>query len=223
MYYTFSYFYLVIPPLLLSIYASYKVKSTFSKYSRIKNARGLTGAETAKIIMSNSSLDLPILEHKGNLTDHYDPIKKQLALSEPVYNQTSVSALAVAAHEVGHALQHQASYPFLSLRTYMYPVVGFSSKLAPVLIILGFFVTPTLIWAGIVFYAAATLFTVVTLPVEFDASRRALKSLKEFGLLSGEENQMAKKVLTAAALTYVAATLASLAELARLILIARDR
>jgi len=223
MYYGFSYIYLIIPPLLLSLYASYKVKSTFSKYSKIDNSRGLSGVQAAQIILNQNGLDLPISKHPGHLTDHYDPIKRTLALSESVYDQTNIAALAVAAHEVGHALQHQASYPFLWLRTYIYPVVGFSSKLAPVLIIIGFFVFPAIIWAGIAFYAMATLFTVITLPVEFDASRRAMKSIDSLGLLSDTEAKMARKVLTAAALTYVAATLASVAELVRLVLMARDR
>jgi len=222
MYYGFSYIYLVIPPFLLSLYAQYKVKSTFNKYSKINNSRGLSGVEAAKMILNYNNLDLPISKHPGNLTDHYDPIKRTLALSESVYGQTNIASLAVAAHEVGHALQHQVSYPFLWLRTYMYPVVGFSSKLAPILIIIGFFVFPTIIWLGIAFYAMATLFTVVTLPVEFDASRRAMKSINKLGLLSDKESKMARKVLTAAALTYVASTLTSIAELMRLILMARD-
>jgi len=221
--YYFAGYIILIPAILLTIYASYKVKSTFNKFAKINNSRNITGAEVAKIILNNNSLDLPINRSHGVLSDHYDPIKKTLALSPDVYDGTSISALAVAAHEVGHALQHAASYKFLSLRTYMYPVVGFSTWLAPILIMAGFFLSSNLLWAGIIFYSVATLFTVITLPVEFDASRRAMQQITNLGLVVQDESEMAKKVLSAAALTYVASALTAILELIRLILIANDR
>lgn len=215
---------LLVPAILFTIYAQIKVSTAFARGSKIPNARGLTGFQTAKTIMNSNGMDLPISESQGKLSDHYDPIKKSLALSPQVYGQKSIAAMAVAAHEVGHALQHQAGYSFLKLRTFMYPAVSFSSKLAPFLIIAGFiFATSNLLWLGIWMYAIAVVFTVVTLPVEFDASRRAMLALNQYGLLTVDESREAKKVLSAAALTYVAAALTAILEIVRLILIARER
>lgn len=214
---------LLVPAILFTIYAQIKVSTAFARGSKIPNARGLTGFQTAKTIMNSNGMDLPISESKGKLSDHYDPIKKSLALSPQVYGQKSIASMAVAAHEVGHALQHQAGYSFLKLRTFMYPAVSFSSKLAPFLIIAGFiFATSNLLWLGIWMYAIAVVFTVVTLPVEFDASRRAMLALNQYGLLTADESREAKKVLSAAALTYVAAALTAILEIVRLIIIARD-
>lgn len=215
---------LIVPALLFSIIAQIMVSVAFSRGSKIANGRGLTGFQTAKTIMNNNNMDLPINESRGKLSDHYDPIKKKLALSPQVYGEKSIAAMAVAAHEVGHALQHQAGYAFLKLRTFMYPAVNVSSKLSFFLIFAGFiFSTSNLLWVGIWLYGLAVVFTVITLPVEFDASRRAMLALNQYGLVTADESTQVKKVLTAAALTYVAAALASILELVRLIMIAKDR
>lgn len=215
---------LLIPAILLTIYAQIKVKTAFNRGSKIPNARGMSGLETAKSILAYNQLDLPIQKSKGMLSDHYDPIKKKLALSPEVHDGKSISSMAVAAHEVGHALQHKAGYAMIKVRTFIFPVVSFSSWLAPILIILGFVVTmPQLLWAGIWLYSAAVLFTLVTLPVEFDASKRAMYMINQLGLVSADESREAKKVLNAAALTYVAAALTAVLELVRLVLIAQER
>jgi len=218
---------LIIPAILITLYAQIKVSSTFKKASKIRNANSITGVETAKkILMAEGLGDIPVEQSKGKLSDHYHPIKRSISLSTDVYGKPSIAALGVAAHEVGHALQHRDSYSMLTLRTAIYPVVGFSSWLAPILIIAGFFIAeiPQILLAGIIMYAVTVLFTVITLPVEFDASKRAMVAINKLGLVTADESKQVKKVLNAAALTYVAAAITAVLELIRFILIfsARD-
>lgn len=218
---------LVIIGAILSIVAQMKVQGTFKKYSRVTSYSGYSGAEIARKILDNAGLFDVAVEHiQGDLTDHYDPRSRVLRLSDSVYGNRSVAAIGVAAHEAGHAIQHQKSYPFISIRNAILPVANFGSTLAFPIIILGailgsaggFFIT-----LGIYLFASVLAFQVVTLPVEFDASSRALKILSSNNYLSQDETGQAKKVLSAAALTYVAAAVATLLSLLRLILIFGDR
>lgn len=211
------------------------IKSTFSKYSQVPNSSGLTGAEVAqKILMANGIAAQPGQESgegavvvqpvAGALTDHYDPRTGVVALSEPVYGERSISAIAVAAHEVGHAMQDAHNYKWGELRTAIVPVVNFGSSMAGVLIFMGLFVGMTgLLWLGIAGYALAVGFQLVTLPVELNASKRALIQLESTGVLSANEVPGARQVLTSAAFTYVAAALISVINLLYYIGIARGR
>lgn len=216
---------LIIVSTVLALGAQAKVHYAFKKAMKKKTSAGLTGAEVADKILKSEGLDLPINKAKGHLSDNYNPIKKTVNLSEPVHSQTSIASLAVAAHEVGHAIQHKEGYHWLVMRTTLYPVVGFSSWLAPILIIAGFFFTgiPYLLDIGIILFAATVFFTLITLPVEFDASKRAMIKVQELGLVGADESRQVKKVLDAAALTYVAAAATAILELVRLILIAQSR
>lgn len=217
---------LFVAGILITIYAQIKVHSAFKKGSKLRNQRGITGAETALLILKNQNLgDIPVQHSGGRLSDNYNPLNRTVNLSEGVYDEATISALAVAAHEVGHALQHRDAYAPLKMRTAIYPVVSFSSYLAPILIIAGFLVTsmPMLLNLGILLFAVSVFFTLVTLPVEFDASRRAMLVINQMGLVSADESQQVKKVLNAAALTYVAAAATAIMELARLILIAKSQ
>mgnify|MGYP003312274599 CR=1 FL=1 len=233
MFYGIDYYYivLVMPAIFISLYAQIKVNSTFSKYSKISNHNGLTGAQVARRILDMNGLSNVIIEHvKGNLSDHYDPKSRILRLSDSVFSSTSVAAVGVAAHECGHAIQHAKGYSPLKIRHAIYPVVSISSTAAVPLIIMGFiFNTTYLVNIGIVLFAAVVLFQLVTLPVEFNASRRALAILSDSKFLNGgsfgdtNELKSAKKVLSAAALTYVASALVSIMQLLRLILIANSR
>lgn len=233
MYYGIDYYYivLVLPAILVSLFAQFKVTSTFSKYNGIVNRRGLTGAEVARKILDMNGLGHIVIEHvKGNLSDHYDPKAKVLRLSDSVFSSKSVGALGVAAHECGHAIQHATGYSPLKIRHAIYPVVSISSTAAVPLIIMGFiFNTTQLINIGIILFAAVVVFQLVTLPVEFNASKRALVILEENNILAdgslGYENELkaARKVLSAAALTYVASALVSIMQLLRLVLIANSR
>jgi hypothetical protein len=224
MFYYDSSFLLIIPALIVTIYAQWKVSAVFRKLSKVENAKGITGAEVAKLIMDNNALHgIPINRESGRLSDHYNPIKKSLGLSEEVHSGKSVAAIGIAAHEVGHALQHRDGFFFLNLRTAIYPVVSFGSWLAPLLIIAGIFIAMTnLIYIGIILFSASVFFTLITLPVEFDASKRAIVQIETLGLAQGAELKQVKKVLNAAAMTYVAAALTAILELLRLILIARS-
>lgn len=218
------YLLLVVPALLLSLYAQAMVKGNFSKYSKVFTKKGLTAAEAARQILNNSGLYNVKIEHiSGSLTDHFDPKAGVIRLSDAVYGSTSVASLGVAAHEAGHAVQHAKGYIPIKLRNAVLPVASFGSRAAVPLVILGLILQfGILIDAGIVFFAAATLFQVLTLPVEINASKRALFVL-ENGFLDKEEKKAAKKVLFAAALTYVAAMLTSLAQLVRLIMLTKNR
>lgn len=216
---------LLILGVLLSVAASGKMKSTFAKYQMVRSNSGLTGAETASRILNAAGIyDVTIVPIAGSLTDHYDPQSKKLALSQDVYGKRSVAAVCVAAHECGHAIQHNINYAPLNIRTAIVPVANFGSSLSWPIFVLGLVLSaPALTTAGIVLFSLAVFFQVVTLPVEFNASSRALKMLESTGILSHEENTGARKVLTAAALTYVAALASSVLQLLRLIILAGGR
>ena len=222
-----TYFLLVIG-MLLSLAASARVKSTFAIYSRVRSASGLTGAEAARRILHMAGItDVTVVPISGSLTDHYDPRTKTVNLSDPVYNATSVAALGVAAHECGHAIQHAKSYAPLSIRSALVPIANFGSMLAwPVILIGLFFNTRSsglIIDIGILLFSAAVLFQLVTLPVEFDASRRALVMLRTQGILADDELKYTRRVLKSAALTYVASAAAAILQLLRIILITNGR
>ncbi|SDF65414.1 hypothetical protein SAMN04488542_11494 [Fontibacillus panacisegetis] len=215
---------MLIPILLafgLSVWAQFRVKGTFNKWAKVENSYGLTGHDAARRMLdSNGLYNVPIEPVRGTLSDHYDPIKRVVRLSEPVYYERTISAVAVACHEVGHAIQHKESYPMLVLRHKMFPVVNFASGIAPFLLLAGIiFQAFNLIGLGIIFFSAAVLFQLVTLPVEFNASSRARKIMLSQGYVTQNEERGVGKVLNAAALTYVAAALISLLELIRYILI----
>ncbi len=223
----FPYFYRLDPTYILVIIgavlvlgASALVNFTFRKYSAVRSLSGMTGAQAAQRILNQAGIYDVTIEHiDGKLTDHYDPSNKVLRLSDSVYGDSSVAAIGVAAHECGHAIQHQHGYVPLRLRTAIVPLANFGSKISWPLIILGVFLSmsQTLIYAGIILFSFAVLFQIVTLPVEFNASRRAVRILDDSGILYGEEVQITKKVLGAAALTYVAGAAASVLQLLRLI------
>lgn len=214
-------FILLIPAVILSAWAQMKVSSTFNRYSRVQSSKGMTGAQVAQAILhSNNIYDVRIEPVKGNLTDHYDPKNKVLRLSESVYGKTSLAALGVAAHEVGHAIQHDTDYSPLRIRTALVPLVQFSSYGSWIIFFLGIIMSfPQLVQIGIVLFTAVVAFQLVTLPVEFNASSRALVQLETGGFLSTEEVKGSKKVLSAAAMTYVAAAIMAIAQLLRLLLI----
>lgn len=228
-FYYFDYYYivLVLPAVILSMVAQIKVNSTFKKYSTLKNSRAITGADAAlRVLRNNGITNVNIERVSGNLTDHYDPSSNVIRLSDAVYNSTSVSAIGVAAHEAGHAVQNQEAYLPIKIRQAMVPVTQFSSRLSIPLIIIGLFLPAGLeyvVYAGIILFSVSVLFEIITLPVEFDASKRAIKALEESDILYGEELKGAKKVLSAAAMTYLAAMLTSLMSLLRLILISNSR
>ncbi|MDF2877680.1 MAG: peptidase rane zinc metallopeptidase [Clostridia bacterium] len=208
----------------ISLYSSMKVQNTFNKYAKLRTLSGYSGEEAARRILMMNNINIPIKPIRGSMTDFYDPIKKELALSQTVYGANSISALGVAAHEVGHAIQDANDYAFLRLRHKIYPVTSFASRLSMPLVVLGFISTiPVFLQIGIIFFAFTTLFALVTLPVEFDASKRALASLETSGILGPQELEGAKKVLNAAALTYVAAAMVSVLSLLRLILMSNRR
>lgn len=218
-----SYVIFIIPALLLTMYAQGKISSTFNRYSQIASNSGYTGSQVARIILDRNGLHEVAIERvQGNLTDHYDPRTRVLRLSSPVYNSSSVAAISVAAHEVGHAIQHSEGYAPLSIRNTLVPVANFGSRISWLLIVLGFVVSNTLINIGIILFLGVVLFQLITLPVEFNASNRALEQL-ENGVAPRETIPGAKKVLNAAALTYVAAAFTAIAQLARIILLSNRR
>ncbi|WP_167956918.1 zinc metallopeptidase [Anaerosporobacter faecicola] len=213
---------LVLIGVVLSLLASAKVKSTFAKYSNVRSMSGYTGAQAAQRILQNAGIyDVTVQHISGNLTDHYDPRSKVLRLSDSVYGSTSVAAIGVAAHECGHAIQHNKGYAPLKFRTTLVPVANFGATLSWPLIIIGIFLggAQPLITLGILLFSAAVLFQLVTLPVEFNASNRAVKILAGSGILAENEVEKTRKVLSAAALTYVAAAAASILQLLRLIIL----
>lgn len=219
---------LVLIGVVISLWASAKVNSTYQKYSRTRSYSGLTGAEAARKILNSAGIYDVTVEHvRGNLTDHYDPRARVLRLSDSVYGSSSVAAIGVAAHECGHAIQDEESYAPLRIRSALVPVANFGTKAAIPIIILGLFFgsSYTLIQIGLLCFALGTLFQIVTLPVEFNASARAVRILGDSHMLMEEELQQTRKVLSAAALTYVAAALASVLSLLRLFLLfgGRDR
>lgn len=213
---------LLIIGMLLSVAASTKMKSTFSMYRKVPGHSGLTGAEVARRVLRSAGIyDVEVVPVKGSLTDHYDPRTKKVNLSEDVYGRTSLAAAGVAAHECGHAVQHATNYSFLKFRTAIVPVANIGANLSWPLFLVGLLLSyRPLLTAGIVLFSLAVLFQLVTLPVEVNASSRALKMLESTGILTPEENGGARKVLTAAALTYVAALASSILQLLRLLILA---
>ncbi|MDO9509357.1 MAG: zinc metallopeptidase [Thermovirgaceae bacterium] len=214
-------FFLLIPALILAVWAQAKVKSAFQRYSAVNARMGISARDAVRTILDSNGLNAVAVERvQGALTDHYDPRTKVLRLSDNVYNSQSIAAIGVAAHEAGHAIQDARGYTPLRLRNAFVPVAGLGSSLALPLFFLGFlFGTPMLMDAGIIFFSAVLLFHLVTLPVELDASRRALGILSESGILARDEIGGARAVLNAAALTYVAATLMSALQIVRLFLL----
>lgn len=212
---------ILIPAILISAWAQFKVSSTFNKYSTVRSINGYTGAQVARILLNDAGLqEVEIQQVPGRLSDHYDPRAKVLRLSSDVYGSTSVASIGVAAHEVGHAIQDKESYSALVFRNAIVPVVNFSSSLSWILFFIGIlFSYSTLVTIGIILFSVVVLFQLVTLPVEFNASSRALKILEARGILYDKEVDGARKVLSAAALTYVAATLMAILQLVRLIAI----
>jgi len=221
---------LLIPAMILAAYAQAKVNSTYAKYSEVPSASGRTGLQIAQAILTANGLsDIRVEPGQGFLSDHYDPIQKRIQLSQQNYEDSSVAAISVAAHECGHAIQHAQGYVPLNLRTAIFPMANIGSNLAWIFIIAGFIFANRLsvfgvglLDIGIFLFTFSVLFQLITLPVEFDASRRAIVQLNQLGLVAPEEQQGAKKVLDAAALTYVAAAAAAVLQLIRLLLI-RDR
>ena len=227
-YYGFDWTYvvLVLPCLILSMWASANVNSTFKKYSGQLSSRRITGAEAAqRVLMANGVQGVKIQRISGNLTDHYDPRTNVIRLSDNVYDNTSTSAIGVACHEAGHAVQYAQSYAPIKLRAAVIPVTNLGSKLAMPLILIGLLLSYLgsfsymLVYAGIACFGLSLVFQLVTLPVEFNASRRALAAISSGNLLTEEEQKGARKTLTAAALTYVAATATALAQLLRLLVL----
>ena len=225
--YDITYFIFMIPCLILSLYCSAKVNSTFNKYSKVANKRGITGAQAAQqVLTANGVTGVRIEPVSGKLTDHFDPRTNTIRLSEAVYNNTSVAAVGVAAHEAGHAVQHAQDYMPNKIRSAIVPVANIGSKLSWVLIFIGFLLPVQynfVITLGIIFFSLSVLFTLVTLPVEFNASKRALATIRGTNLLYDDEYTGAKKTLSAAAMTYVAAAATEIAKLLRLVLLANRR
>ncbi len=212
---------IVIPAIIFVAYAQFKVKSTFAKYLRVRANTHMTGADIARELLRREGLqNVRVEQTSGRLSDHYDPRSKVIRLSPEVYGSNSVASIGVAAHETGHAIQDAKQYAPLTFRHTLFPAANFGSQFGPMLALFGFFFfrSELLVTAGIVFFAAAVLFQIVTLPVEFNASSRALKLLQKYNFLDRQEAKGTRKVLNAAALTYVGATLVSIAHLARLLI-----
>ena len=232
-YFDYTYILFMIPCIIISLICQVRVKTAFSKYGSIPNSRGMTGAQAAEYVLrQNGVTDVRIECVKGKLTDHYDPRNNVIRLSEAVYNVNSVAAVGVAAHEAGHAVQTAKNYTPNKIRGAILPVARIGSSISWILIMLGFLFAyrsssnPAgmyLLYGGIILFSASVLFTVVTLPVEFDASRRALKCIREGNLLREDEYKGAKSVLTAAAMTYVASAVTAIMQLLRLLLIVNRR
>lgn len=226
-YFFVDYYYiiLVIPAMIIAAWAQFKVKSTYNKFSKVDNSRRITGAYAAQAILSHYGIsDVRIEQVAGKLSDHYDPKAKVIRLSEGVYNSTSIAAVGIACHEAGHAAQHAEGYKPIKIRNSLVPVCNIGSTLGIPLAIAGyFFGFQPLVTVGLLLYAAIFVFQVVTLPVEFNASRRAIDVIGDRGLLADDEVPKAKKVLSAAAMTYVASMIVALANLLRLVLRFRSR
>ncbi|KHD38017.1 peptidase [Clostridium acetobutylicum] len=218
-------FIILIPALIISFAAQSQISSTFNKYSKVIGLNGYTGADVARMLLNSNGLsDIPVEIIPGKLTDHYDPKNRVMRLSEEVYYGTSVASIGVAAHETGHAFQHKGHYAPLEIRNTIVPAVNISSNASWVLFFLGIvFGIPAFAKIGVALFAAVVLFNLITLPVEFDASSRALKLLENKGILYHNEIKGARAVLNAAAMTYVAAALMAISQLIRLIIISRNR
>jgi uncharacterized protein len=216
------YFAFLIPPLLLGLGVQWWLKKTFAEQARVAVSHGMNGAQVARAVLDANGLhEVPVhVSPGGPLSDHYDPRKRSVHLSHPVFDEVSISATAVAAHEVGHAIQHKEAYSFFRFRSALFPAVAFSSSIWIWLLVIGFLLNAAgLVLVAIALYAVAVLFQFVTLPVEFDASRRAAVQLAGLGLTTTQETSGVKKVLTAAALTYVAGALAALTQLLYFVLV----
>lgn len=224
MFFDYWYLVLVVPTLILGLVAQSMVSSTFKKYSRVSSQNGYTAADVARMILDMNGLHhVRVARVSGNLTDHFDPRTNVVNLSDSVYGSRSVAAIGVAAHEVGHAVQHAENYGPIQLRMAIIPITNFGSRFSPILILLGLLLSiQPLAVAGVLLFSLVAIFQLVTLPVEFNASHRALKTLSNNGILVGNEISGARKVLSAAAMTYVAALITSLANLLRLILIVNN-
>jgi Zn-dependent membrane protease YugP len=223
MFFDYYYLVLVVPTLILSLWAQIMVKSTFAKYSKVMCKKSITGQDSAALLLkANNIRDVRIEAVAGSLTDHYDPRSKVVRLSQPVFAENSIAAIGVAAHETGHAIQHATSWGPLVLRSTLVPVANIGSMFGPYIAIAGLFLSmPILLHIGILLFGGAVLFYLITLPVEFNASARAIAILRGNNVLSQEELKGVRKVLTAAAMTYVASALTALMSLVRLILLAR--
>lgn len=216
---------LILLIIIIPLLAQLKIQSSYNRYKRVENNKKKSGFEVAREILDKNGLeDIYIVEIKGELTDHYDPTKKVVRLSTDIFHGETIAAAAVAAHECGHAIQDKESYTFLKIRSAIYPVVNVATSISYYIILLGFLMQAfQLIYLGIALTCCGLLFQVVTLPVEFDASRRALEKLQDYKIVDNSEFDGAKEVLTAAALTYVAGVLSSMLQIFRLILAAKDR
>ncbi len=212
---------ILIPALLISMWAQMKIKNSYAKYSKVYSKNGYTGGKVARMILDSYGLfDIPVLVTGGHLTDHYDPSKRVVKLSNEVFNSTSIASIGVAAHEIGHAIQHSEGYTPIKVRTALVPIANIGSQASWILFLLGIVMSITpLINLGIILFSAAVLFQLVTLPVEFNASSRAIGILNAKNILYEDEINGAKKVLSAAALTYVAAAITAIAQLLRLLAI----
>ncbi|MBR2724234.1 MAG: zinc metallopeptidase [Ruminococcus sp.] len=238
----FNYLLWMLPALILSAVAQFKVKSAYSKNSKIQNSRGLTGAEAARqVLLRHNITNVSIVPVAGKLTDHFDPRTNTIRLSEGVYNATTIAAVGIAAHEAGHAVQHAEGYAPNKLRSVLVPITNFGSRIGWILIIIGLImsgyysysdssgsaltndISGMFLLLGVILYSTSLIFTLVTLPVEFNASKRALATIKSNNLLVGEEFKGAKQTLTAAALTYVAAAVTALLQLLRVIIMISRR
>ena len=219
-----TYLLIFIAILIIPVTAQILININYKKYSTIKNANNISGFEAARKILDYNGLqEIHIVETKGYLTDHYDPQRKVIRLSSAVFQTNTISAVSIAAHECGHAIQDKDGYLFMKIRSFIFPIVNFASKIAYIVLLIGFLTYITdLIWLGIILVSFGVIFQIVTLPVEFNASKRAKEELKKLNILIGEENEGAQKMLLSAALTYVAGLISSLLELLRLVLIARD-
>ena len=226
-YFDWTYLVFMLPCLILSMICSAKVKSSFNKYSQVQNSKRMTGAQAAREVLMAHGITNVTIEHvSGSLTDHFDPRTNVIRLSDPVYNATTVAAVGVACHEAGHACQHAEGYLPNKIRSVIVPVANFGSKLSWIFLIVGMLLPAkysVLILIGIILFSASVLFTLVTLPVEFNASHRALDTIKSTGMLNDSEYDGAKSVLSAAAMTYVASAASAVAQLLRLLLIFNRR
>ncbi|MCI2113273.1 zinc metallopeptidase [Ruminococcus sp.] len=229
-FYGFDWTYLVfiVPCIIITLICQIKVQSTFSKYSKIRNSRNITGAQAAEYVLRQNGVTGVRIEHvAGSMTDHFDPRTNVIRLSDTVYNSNSVAAVGVACHEAGHAVQHAEGYLPNKIRGIILPLAKVGSQLSWILILLGLIFTAkvgfVLLYIGIVLFSLSVLFTIATLPVEFNASKRALECIRESDLLYGDEYTGAKRTLQAAAMTYVASALTAIMQLLRLIIIARGR
>lgn len=216
---------ILLPAIVLSLWAQFKINSTFNKYSQIRSQNGYTGAQTARMLLDSAGLmNIPVEVIPGKLTDHYDPVNKVMRLSEDVFYGASLASVGVAAHETGHAIQHKAHYAPLEIRNSIAPVVSFSSNAAWIIFFIGILLSiMPLARLGVILFAAVVVFQLITLPVEFNASSRAIKLLGERNILYSGEVDGARKVLDAAAMTYVAATLMAVSQLLQYILIINRR